>query len=103
MDIRQILQALSNDDKALWNECRSNMRRAYITAHNMTIGPDKWETMDDAFIDLVDIRLALLFDRGGRLNATQEIIHKEDADKTVEHIESAGTKLMKSSTWDDVK
>lgn len=100
MDIRQILQALSDDDRAVWNECRSNMRRAYITAHNMTIGPDKWDIMDDAFCDLIDIRLALLFDRGGRLNATQEIIHKEDGDKTVEAIESNGTKLMKSNSWD---
>lgn len=73
-DIREILNALSIDDRALWSEQRTIMRRSYLNAHNETVGMANWSHEDDAFLDLIDIRLALLFDRAGRLNAVKEII-----------------------------
>jgi hypothetical protein len=73
-DIREILNALDVDDRALWSEHRTIMRRSFLNAHNETVGMGKWSHEDDAFLDLIDIRLALLFDRAGRLNATHDIV-----------------------------
>jgi hypothetical protein len=73
-DIREILNALDVDDRALWSEHRTIMRRSFLNAHNETVGMGKWSHEDDAFMDLIDIRLALLFDRAGRLNATHDIV-----------------------------
>lgn len=73
-DVREILAALSIDDRALWSEQRTIMRRSYLNAHNQTLGIEDWSAEDDAFIDLIDIRLALLFDRAGRLETTKSII-----------------------------
>ena len=78
LDMREILKALSPEDKALWCQHRTEMRKSYLHAHNMTLGIERWEHIDDAFMDLVDIRLAQLFDRSGKLQATKELIGKED-------------------------
>ena len=77
-DIREILSALSPDDQALWSQHRTEMRRSYLHAHNMTIGIDSWEAVDDMFMDLIDIRLAQLFDRAGKLEATKDILGNDD-------------------------
>ncbi|SRR6266496_3062371 len=77
-DIREILAALDIDDRALWTEMRTIMRRSYLNAHNETVGIGNWSAEDDAFTDLIDIRLALLFDRAGRLQSTKEIIGNGD-------------------------
>lgn len=77
-DIREILAALDTDDRALWSEQRTIMRRSYLNAHNETVGIGSWSHEDDAFMDLIDIRLALLFDRGGRLQSHKEIIGNGD-------------------------
>lgn len=82
-DIREILNALSVDNRALWSEQRTIMRRAYLNAHNETVGIGNWTHEDDAFMDLIDIRLALLFDRAGLLNSTKEIIGDTHID--IEH------------------
>lgn len=79
-DIREVLKALSPEDKTLWTQCRSNMRSVYLNAHNNVIGMSGWSAEDDAFLDLIDIRLALLFDRSGKLDTVKDIIgaeHKE--------------------------
>jgi hypothetical protein len=73
-DIREILNALDVDDRALWSEQRTIMRRSYLNAHNETVGMSNWMLEDDAFLDLIDIRLALLFDRAGKLHTVKEII-----------------------------
>jgi hypothetical protein len=95
MDIREILAALSTDDKALWSEQRTAMRRAFLTAHNMTVGIGEWTDKDDAFVDLIDIQLALLFDRAGRLMATKQIIGMDKADTIVEDINAQISNLHK--------
>ncbi len=71
LDVRAIMKSLDTDDKALWLEHRTQMRRSFMTAHTTVLGIDKWDENDDAFLDLIDIRLALLFDRSGRM--AQEI------------------------------
>lgn len=97
MDIREILQSMSIDDRAIWSESRTNMRRAFLYAHNETAGIANWEAIDDAFMDLIDIRLAMLFDRAGRLNmADEKILNKPHAIAIEASIESAGSKLLKT-------
>jgi hypothetical protein len=85
-DVREILAALTIDDRALWSERRTEMRRAYLNAHNQTVGMGNWEATDDAFMDLIDIRLALLFDRCGKLQATKQLIETEEQEKEIEKI-----------------
>lgn len=94
-DIREILNALSIDDRALWSEQRTIMRRSYLNAHNETVGMANWSHEDDAFLDLIDIRLALLFDRAGRLNAVKEIIG--NGDKIEEDLKEKDAKLAEIS------
>lgn len=79
MDIREVLNALSPEDRAMYIKHRNDMRRNYLLAHNQTIGMDNWNNFDDQFLDYVDITLALLYDRAGRLVATKEIIGDEKA------------------------
>lgn len=81
MDIREILAAIDEKDKQLWSNCRTNMRKVYIAAHNKVIGVADWSHIDDAFLDMIDIQLAQLFDRSGRLNSTKTIVNNEDAEK----------------------
>ena len=95
-DIRTVLQAMSVDDRALWSECRTNMRRAFLTAHNHTVGMQNWDVSDDMFMDLIDINLALLFDRSGRLESTTEVVSAKDAEKIMEKIEEAGQNVGKA-------
>ena len=90
-DIREILNALSIDDRALWSEQRTIMRRSYLNAYNETVGMANWSHEDDAFLDLIDIRLALLFDRAGRLNAVKEIIG--NGDKIEEDLKASEDKM----------
>ena len=90
-DIREILNALSIDDRALWSEQRTIMRRSYLNAHNETVGMANWSHEDDAFLDLIDIRLALLFDRAGRLNSVKEIIG--NGDKIEEDLKASEDKM----------
>lgn len=80
MDIREILQALDENDRKLWSECRTAMRKTYLTAHNKTYGIGNWQAEDDAFMDLIDIKLATLFDRAGRLVSEKSVIG-DDASK----------------------
>jgi hypothetical protein len=78
MDIREILNALSPEDRQLWSQHRTEMRRSYLNAHNTTVGMVAWSANDDAFLDLIDIKLAMLFDQSGKLEATKDIIGKDD-------------------------
>ena len=96
-DIREIMNALSPDDRAMYAEARSNMRRAFLNAHNNTVGIANWEQQDDSLLDLIDIRLALLFDRSGRINATTDIVGIDDGKKLEENLESAAVKALKNA------
>lgn len=93
MDIRTILAALDPDDRAVWLQHRTDMRRVYLSAHNATVGIGRWNEHDDAMMDLIDIKLATLFDRAGRFNATEDIVGKKDASKIEDHIAHEDMKL----------
>lgn len=101
-DIREILNALDIEDKARFLEARNTMRRAFMGAHAASaLTIDKWTQEDDAFLDLIDVKLALLFDRSGHMDSKgKDIIHKEDGIKTEEGIiqQSQATKLM-AAPW----
>lgn len=100
MDIREILMALSPDDRALWSEHRTTMRRSFLTAHNNTVGMGNWSDKDDAFIDLIDIQLALLFDRAGRFETTKDIIGN-NAGNIIAGIQdqSQASKMIAANPW----
>jgi hypothetical protein len=73
-DIREILAAIDENDRLLWQKHRTELRRSYLTAHNSVHGIVNWSDKDDTFMDLIDIQLALLFDRAGRFDAPKDII-----------------------------
>lgn len=86
-DIREILQALSPEDKQLWTQHRTEMRRSYLTAHNTVMGIGAWTATDDMVTDYFDIVLATLFDRAGRLEQSKDIIgieEKKDIENKIE-------------------
>lgn len=95
-DIREVLNALDEQDKRLWSQHRTEMRKSYMNAHNSVLGIAAWDHNDDAFIDLIDIKLALLFDKSGRFAAVKEIIHADDGNKIINQIENdaKGLKLV---------
>ena len=89
-DVRDIVARLAPEDIAVWNEHRTCMRKCYLAAVNATIGIDKFEQQDDSFLDLIDIRLALLFDRAGFLpTGLEKVTGKEEADKIEKELVTA--------------
>ncbi len=95
-DIRDVLKGLSPDDRALYTEVRTVMRRAYLAAHSRVLPIDQYETTDDAFLDLIDIKLAMLFDRAGVFNHVDGALDNHGAKQIEQTIEaSAATRLMK--------
>lgn len=96
-DIREILAALSDDDRAMYTQHRNEMRRSYLIAHNQTVGMDKWTETDDQFLDYIDIMLALLYDRAGRLTATKDILG-DDKSKLEKDIDAVEDNLKKINT-----
>lgn len=100
-DIREILASLDNDDKARFLEARNTMRRAFMGAHAASsLSIDKWTQEDDAFLDLIDIKLALLFDRSGHMDTKgTDIIHKEDGVKIEAGIISQASKMLANTPW----
>ena len=87
-DIRQLLSQLSPEDKQLWSQHRTEMRRSYITAHNSVLGVSCWNDFDDAFLDLIDTKLALLFDAAGKINAI-ELVQYDDTTRIEDDIHDA--------------
>ncbi len=95
-DIREVLNALDEEDKRLWLLHRTEMRRSYLTAHNAVLGIHTWNNSDDMFMDYIDIKLALLFDQSGRTKNTKTIVSGADADKIENTLDLAETKLNES-------
>jgi len=71
-DIREIINSLDDQDKTMFNQHRTEMRRSYLTAHNSIIGVHAWDAYDDAFMDIIDLKLAILFDHAGRFEAIKD-------------------------------
>ncbi len=97
-DIREIYKALSPEDRLMYSQFRTEMRRTYLNAHNSTMGIDRWEDTDDQFVDLIDIKLAVLFDRAGMMNAERDIIGAEDAIETEQKIHAADDAMKNAET-----
>jgi hypothetical protein len=97
-DIREILNSLDEVDRRLWSQVRTEMRRSYMTAHNSILGLPAWDPADDAFTDLIDIKIALLFDRSGRFNSTSDVIGRDDEQSIEQSINSQFNKMSKAST-----
>ena len=93
-DIREILNSLSTEDRAMYTQHRNEMRRSYLLAHTETIGMDKWASEDDRLLDYIDISLALLYDRAGRLIASKELIG-DDKSRIEGEINTADENLRK--------
>ncbi len=98
-DIRDVLKGLSPDDRALYSEVRTVMRRAYLSVHSKLLPIDQYEITDDAFLDLIDIKVAMLFDRAGVFNHSEGSLATETA-KVIEtdvknNFESRATQLIK--------
>lgn len=94
-DIREILSSLDIDDKARFLEARNTMRRSFMAAHAAALPIDKWTQDEDAFLDLIDIKLALIFDRSGRMDTKGKIIvAKSDSAEIESTIQSHATKMM---------
>ena len=89
LDIREILKSLAPEDKVVWEQCRTEMRRAYLNAHNGIVGVAAWDKHDDAFMDLIDIKIAVLFDRAGKIEAIKEVVKAEDANPIEDDIKKA--------------
>jgi hypothetical protein len=72
-----------------------------MAAHNSVLGIAAWDANDDAFIDLIDIKLALLFDKSGRFAATKDIVGKDgekiEADILDQSDKSKATKMMQAN------
>jgi len=85
-DIRETLNALDKEDAEFYRHVRTEMRRAYIGAFAQLLHASNWSSEDDAFLDLIDIKCAVLFDRAGRFNALAEGA-KEPDHEAAENIE----------------
>lgn len=94
-DIREVLKGLSVDDRACYMEARNIMRRAYLAAHARVLPIDKFEIEDDQFLDLIDIKLATLFDRSGMFDSSKGSIDTDQVNETEKSIQSAATRMMK--------
>ncbi len=69
MNIKDILNNLDDNDKRLWVDHRTNLHRAYLTMLHDALGVASIDETDMAFLDLVDIKLALVFERAGRFRS----------------------------------
>lgn len=92
-DIRDVLKALDDEDKRLYSQIRTEMRRSYIAALSQIIGIDQYDANDDAFLDLIDIKIAILFDRSGRFNVIEGDINVAAANEIEKSIEVAASEI----------
>ena len=81
MDITALYKSLSPEDRIIYQRVRTELRKVYLNAHSAIVGIDKWTTDDDYFIDLIDIKIAVLFDRMGRIEG---LVIDKDKEKDIE-------------------
>lgn len=96
-DIREVLAALNPNDRALWSQHRTEMRRSYMAAHGTIVSVAKWDHHDDAFLDLIDIKLAILFDRAGKFTPTHNVLGDEAPETEKQIIESDAIKSIRAA------
>ncbi len=92
MDIRQLYKSLSIEDRTIYQSIRTDMRKVYLNAHTNIAGMDKWCSDDDYFLDLLDIKIAGLFDRVGRVEGA--IIDKDEKKAMENKLEQHGNTIQ---------
>ena len=93
MDIRQLYNSLSPEDRAVYQQIRTDLRKVYLNAHTNIVGMDNWYEYDDAILDLFDIKLATLFDRAGRIEGLTAIVDKEEEKSIEEKVDIKGQEI----------
>jgi hypothetical protein len=89
--IKTILNNLNENDKQLWQNCRTDMHRSYLNVLHQALGIDSIDSDDIAFTDLIDIKLALIFERAGRF---RDLVSADNAD--ADKLEAAINEQAKS-------
>jgi hypothetical protein len=99
-DIRDVLNALDNEDRVLYSKTRTAIRTAYMKAVVAVIGVERYNEHDDAFLDLIDIKVATLFDRGGRFDGTKVPLDQKLAEAQVieQKVQDAGLRIAAPKT-----
>jgi len=100
-DIRAILENLDDDARRDYQDWRSQIRSVYLTAHTHLVGSKNWRPEDDAFLDLVDIRLAVLFDRAGALVLDKPAGFSKEAEPIINDLMKQDSKI--TAKIDNVK
>ena len=90
MDIRELYNSLSPEDRTIYQRIRTDMRKVYLNAHTNIIGMENWQVDDDYFLDLIDMKIAVLFDRAGAIEGIKSPIKKEEVKAIEEKIEDQG-------------
>ncbi len=97
MDIRKLYASLSETDRTIYQQIRTDMRRIYLRAHTHVIGMDKWEMEDDYFLDLIDMKVAVLFDRAGAIDGAEAPVDKQEEKAIEASIEKQGASISDGS------
>lgn len=92
-DIREVLNALEEKDRVLYSYLRTEMSSVYLKAIHETLGITNFNQEDHAFMDLIDIKLAILFDRAGKFNNAKGAIDDEMAAQIESQIAEAASGL----------
>lgn len=92
-DIRDVLNALEEKDRYLYSYLRTEMSAVYLKAIHETLGITNFNQEDHAFMDLIDIKLAILFDRAGKFNNAKGSIDEEAAAQIESQIAEAASGL----------
>lgn len=93
MDIRTLFEALSPEDGVLYQKIRTDIRKVYLNAHTNIVHIENWDVTDDAFMDLLDIKIAVLFDRAGAIEGIKSVIDKNEEKAIEDKIEADGNKV----------
>ena len=97
-DIREVLKGLDAEDRAVYAETRNVMSRAYLAVHSRVLPIDKFNIEDDQFLDLIDIQVALLFERSGRFDHSQGSIDTDKAKEATDAVESEVTRMLRNGS-----
>ncbi len=58
---------------------------------------DKWEMEDDYFLDLIDMKVAVLFDRAGAIDGAEAPVDKQEEKAIEASIEKQGASISDGS------
>lgn len=92
-DIRDVLNALEEKDRHLYAYLRTAMRSVYLTAVSDVVHIQNYSQEDDAFMDLIDIKIAILFERAGKFNTAKGHIDEAAANEIEKQIVEAASGL----------